>query len=178
VNRITATANIPLKRHGRFGFSLVEVNLAIMVVGLGMLVLFGLFPAGLREGENALINTHCALFADAVFNSLRSEATTKNWTGWKGWAGASFGTQIRTDSGLVPIRGRLVGQGTVQSVQYPTSEETIYYVMEVSGNPADMERRVWLWVKSAKHATDKPSTFKEESLRFRCGFFYSSGENQ
>lgn len=163
----------------KHGFSLVEVNLAIMVIGLGMLVLFGLFPTGLREGENALINTHCALFADAVFNGLRAEASQKTWSEWRDWRGAAFEAEIPGGSARVMVKGSAVGLGRVEEVEFPAnSDETIFYVMEVSGEANDMQRRVWLWIKSAKHATTVTQTFKEEGLRFYSGVFYSSGENE
>lgn len=56
------------------GFSLIEINLAIFVVGMGMLTLFSLFPSGLRQVEDSLNDTQTAMFADYVFSTLRSEA--------------------------------------------------------------------------------------------------------
>ena len=153
--------------------------MAIMVIGLGMLVLFGLFPAGLREGENALINTHCALFADAVFNGLRSEAATKTWSEWKEWNNTEVvKTSVRRESTWAEVSGQRVGAGRVQSVNYPTNDETIWYIMEVGGSETNMNRSVWLWAQSAKHATDSVGKFKAGSMRFRCGYFYSSGKNE
>ena len=66
------------------GFSLVEVNLAILLVALGMLALFGLFPAGLREADLAMTDTHEALFADYVLSGLEANASTSTtWSVWK-----------------------------------------------------------------------------------------------
>lgn len=169
------TGELPNRRRG---FSLVEVNMAILVIALGMLVLFGLFPTGLREGENALVNTHTALFADAVFNGLRSESMQMNWEDWTSWMGSGVNAEIPGGAGWVSVQGQRVDGGVVTSVKYPTDDETIYYVMEVGGEPTDVSRRVWLWVKSAKQATDDPDRFKLESMVYRCGYFYGSGRNQ
>jgi len=180
VERLCSRTPVSLRR--KSGFSLVEVNMAIMVIGLGMLVLFGLFPTGLREGENALINTHCALFADAVFNGLRAEATQKTWTQWQNWVGGpAFRTQIPGDGGLAWIVGQsigAIGAGSIRSVKFPASGEMIHYIMEVGGGATDVRRSVWLWVQSTKHATSDAQEFKDGSMRLLCGYFYSSGENE
>ena len=60
------------------GFSLVEVTLALMVVGVGMLAILGMFPAGLDQNARSISDTHAALFAQEVFSSLRAQAET-NW---------------------------------------------------------------------------------------------------
>ena len=51
----------------RSAFSLIEVNVAILVIAGGMLSLFTLFPAGLRMSTSALSDTRQALFADDFF---------------------------------------------------------------------------------------------------------------
>ena len=51
----------------RSAFSLIEVNMAILVIAGGMLSLFTLFPAGLRMSTFALSDTRQSLFADDFF---------------------------------------------------------------------------------------------------------------
>ncbi len=51
----------------RAAFSLIEVNVAILVIAGGMLSLFTLFPAGLRMSTSAMGDTRQALFADDFF---------------------------------------------------------------------------------------------------------------
>jgi prepilin-type N-terminal cleavage/methylation domain-containing protein len=58
----------------RRGFTLIEVALALMVVGVGLLAVFQLFPAGLRAGFDATAETRAAQFADMVFNGMRARA--------------------------------------------------------------------------------------------------------
>ncbi len=64
------------KRNGRRkrGFSLVEVCLAMLVVGLGLLSIFGLFPTGLAASEDAEADTTASLFANQVLNGLQAQA--------------------------------------------------------------------------------------------------------
>jgi len=62
------------------GFSLVEISLALLVVGIGMLAILGMFPSGLDQNARSISDTHAALFAGEVFSSLRVHAET-NWQG-------------------------------------------------------------------------------------------------
>lgn len=67
----------------RWAFSLVEVTLAVFMIGLGVLTLFSLFPAGLKQSENALIDTNVALFVDKVFSGIRANASLiTDWDTW------------------------------------------------------------------------------------------------
>lgn len=65
------------------GFSLVEVCLAVLVVGLGLLSVFSLFPTGLASGESAAADTEIGLFADQVLNGLQAQATEVTWAEWQ-----------------------------------------------------------------------------------------------
>lgn len=67
----------------KVGFTLIEVSLAVLVVGLGLLTLFGLFPSGLRAGEEASADTRAGLFASVLFEGMRANASgVKVWTEW------------------------------------------------------------------------------------------------
>ncbi len=66
----------PAGRGGTRGFTLVEVNLALLVIGVGLLALFGLFPVGLRQANLAAADSVQAIFADQVFNQLHANAAT------------------------------------------------------------------------------------------------------
>lgn len=56
----------------RAGFSLVEVALALLVAGVGMLSVFALFPAALDMNKRAIDDSQTALYAQEVFNGFRS----------------------------------------------------------------------------------------------------------
>jgi len=68
---------------GRAGFSLVEVCLAMLIVGSGVLILFGLFPAGLKENEYSMGDTQIALFVDYAFCGMHANA--RKVTNWEDW---------------------------------------------------------------------------------------------
>jgi hypothetical protein len=67
----------------RQGFSLIEVCLAVLIVGLGLIPIFGLFPSGLRAMEEGTADTRCGLFAETVMSGMRANAAMiTNWSEW------------------------------------------------------------------------------------------------
>ena len=65
------------------GFSLIEVALALMVVGLGFTTLLQMFPNALRMGQVARIESVQTLFANDMIAKLRAEAVNINtWADW------------------------------------------------------------------------------------------------
>ena len=75
----------------RAGFTLMEVNAALVIVAVGLMGLLALFPVGLHQGDAATADTTEAAFADMVLNAMRANAqtltnNTTDWTTWKGLA--------------------------------------------------------------------------------------------
>jgi prepilin-type N-terminal cleavage/methylation domain-containing protein len=68
-----------MNRSFKSGFTLVEVALALLVLSVGLLALFSLFPAGLRLNKQATDETQAALFADEVLNGIRAWSTVYPW---------------------------------------------------------------------------------------------------
>ena len=65
------------------GFSLVEVNLAVFVMAMGLLALMVLFPKGLEESELGIADTSEGMFADYILNKLEGNAMAiTNWADW------------------------------------------------------------------------------------------------
>ena len=128
--------------HSSSGFSLVEVTLAIFMVGLGITTLFALFPAGLRQSDNAMKDTHLGLFADRVFSGIRAESSLiSDWSDW-----ADIDSFRKLAVWPVQIEGHnMRGDNTSQTVTDAISEGVhISYrlnVDEVSGSP-DLRRAV------------------------------------
>lgn len=85
----------------RSGFSLVEVCLAILVVALGILAVFALFPFGLKASESAEGDTRTALFAESVLAMAHASASTI--TAWNVWASdAAFKAAVTNTPGFEP----------------------------------------------------------------------------
>jgi hypothetical protein len=109
----------------RGGFSLVEVSLAILVVGLGLIVIFGLFPSGLRSSEEADKDTRTALFADWLFNAMAANAATI--TDWSDWSDPAI-VRTRCVQGL----GGIVADGTVRpAYPFPDAAHWVRYRINI-----------------------------------------------
>jgi hypothetical protein len=64
------------------GYSLVEVSLALLVAGLGLLAVFALFPDGLSLSRRSVDATEIAAFADSVYANLDNMASSVDATSW------------------------------------------------------------------------------------------------
>ena len=95
----------PSLRRNRSGFTLIEVSLAILVLGLGLMAAFGLFPAGVRQNEESTADTRAALFADYVLNGMQANAATiTEWNEWKAEANGNFqNSQILGNGSGMPL---------------------------------------------------------------------------
>lgn len=56
------------------GFTLMEVNLAVLMIAVGMLSIFALFPLGLKESEMSITETQESMFADSVLSGIEANA--------------------------------------------------------------------------------------------------------
>ena len=148
----------------------MEVNLAILLIGLGMLVLFGLFPAGLREADNAFIDTHAAQFAEVVMNGLRAKTQRLSWTDW-------------IDPGRFQVALDPIAAGTISEqhpptvsdpIQFPAGSETyVLYLMDVLDDWQSRTRGVSLWVWSGEFGPDDPDDFKQKAEWYYTKYYYS-----
>ena len=69
------------------GFSLMEVNMAVFVMAVGILSLIVLFPLGLRESTQGQADLKQSMFADYLLNQAVAAASYTNvpWSEWKRW---------------------------------------------------------------------------------------------
>ena len=67
-------------RPSRQGFTLIEVALALLVIGLGIVAVFGLFPSGLEASRRTMNETQAALFAEEVFGAYRAASRLFSWS--------------------------------------------------------------------------------------------------
>ncbi len=67
------------------GFSLIEVNMAVFVVAVGVLSMCVLFPLGLRESTQGQADLKQAMFADYVLNQAVAASSQTNipWSQWR-----------------------------------------------------------------------------------------------
>jgi len=101
----------------RKGFSLIEVNMAIYVMAVGVLAMLTLYPLGLRENIQSRADLKQSMFADYILNVVVSAACNPElpWNEWKLWARDSRFANV--DDLDIAKRDSVV-QGLQDSVQY------------------------------------------------------------
>ena len=68
----------------RAGFSLMEINMAVFVMAVGILGMVALFPLGLREANQGRADLKQSMFADHALNQLTGLLTQPEvrWSDW------------------------------------------------------------------------------------------------
>lgn len=114
-------------RRLRRGFTLVEVSLALLVLSVGVLTAYALFPEGLNAGRAATSDTQSAMFADIIFRSYRAASTYVPWN------------QITTTRVRVPGEGTIWnGSGrTIEIIPSTSSIQTYRNQLSVGGTLID-----------------------------------------
>ena len=74
-------------RSARAAFTLMEVNLAIFIMAVGVLAMTSLYPLGFREGEQSRDDVQAAVVADEVLGKLTAGLSSRNIT-WQEWRSA------------------------------------------------------------------------------------------
>ena len=72
-------------RRARAAFTLMEVNLAIFIMAVGVLAMTSLYPLGFRESQQARDDVYAAVVADEVLGQLTAALSSRNieWTKWR-----------------------------------------------------------------------------------------------
>lgn len=73
-----------IRTAARSGFSLMEVNMAVFIMAIGIMGMVALFPLGLREGIQGRADLKQAMFADHALNQLVATLSQTNmaWSDW------------------------------------------------------------------------------------------------
>jgi type II secretory pathway pseudopilin PulG len=147
----------------KYGFSLIEVNLAIFVVSVGLLTLFTLFPAGLKEGEAGHADTQTSLFGDYIMSTIRANSLKIPTESWD-----SAQNDLLDD-----LPGIGYGGSTPASIEFPKGSGLYvrYYleVVRMSGQCYGIR----LWVASGAYGTKKVATFKKSAFMYYTEVFFS-----
>lgn len=68
----------------RAGFTLVEINLVLLLFAVAITGLLGILPVGLKQGSLAMSDTICETFAENVLGQLRGNASELyDWRDWQ-----------------------------------------------------------------------------------------------
>lgn len=74
-------------RAARAAFTLMEVNLAIFIMAVGVLAMTSLYPLGFRESQQSREDVRAAIVANEVLGQLTAVLSSRNIT-WDEWHGA------------------------------------------------------------------------------------------
>ncbi len=134
------------------GFSLMEVNIAIALISVGLLAIFSLFPLGLKESNLSVSDNHEAMFANHVLSCMESNAMQiSNWSDWSDVD--TFMKLIVKD--VYPVKSNVsrtaMGGGASGGIAFPEfdtlSGKLIRYdlqVLKITGQPAVNDMKMYL----------------------------------
>jgi len=112
------------------GFSLVEVCLAIAVVGIGLLGVFSLFPAGLTMNKKNTDATVSTMFAEDIFNGFHAviDSYPEKWlasvSDWKNDTDLKFGpTAIDIWNPETQDNAVLDLSGSIKTLKYENAKD-------------------------------------------------------
>ena len=105
-------------KHGRKGFSLVEVVLALGVVSFAIIAILGILPVGLNTGHSAQDETRAAQIAEDILASLAGQAPSNfNAATIQQASGFQFPVPLNQDRDYPPLGA--TNDGTLNAVYQP-----------------------------------------------------------
>jgi uncharacterized protein (TIGR02598 family) len=137
-----------VKKRFTFGFSLVEVTLALGITAFCLIALIGIIPVGVKTNRDATSQTAATNIMAAVISDLRATNPTKA-------SSAQFGINYTTP----PTQTRYFDGSGTPSVSLNANSR---YRLDITWNPAPTGSRyaylkVW-WPAAATAATASGST--------------------
>lgn len=113
----------------RFGFTLIEVNLAIFVMAVGVLTLVSLYSFGYRENQQSSEDVQAAAVSEYCLNAMVAalSSTNMSWTAWRGlgmqpsngwgeYAGDGSGNGTSDNDGTTAVRPNTNPSAVAQGV--------------------------------------------------------------
>lgn len=156
----------------RKGFSLTEVALAMLIVAIGLLTIFGLMSQSLDLGKDSTDDTQTGLFAEGVFNGIRSFLDNSNVT----WSMiGTFPIPVvapdmwdDTDQNVIKV---VPNAGTRQLILRPAAlpkfeEFVLRYNLQYEQDGRRLAATLNVWPGLAGTGTTSQATFYTEIYRF------------
>ena len=136
----------------KHGFSLVEVCLAMMIMGTGVLSMISLYSFGFRENRQSNEDVAEAAFADSILNPLVAALSSTNitWTSWKNIRLQSVQSSREGQSYMQPSGGWSAYVKAVRDEgEDEESKEDDEYIAVVNPGPSGKARAAYDAIKNA-----------------------------
>lgn len=147
----------------RNGFSLIEVNMAVFVMAVGVLSMAVLYPLGLRESTQGQADLKQSMFADYVLNQVVALASQTNIT-WKSW-------------GTIPAADNFPDVGDGQDQYLPPLQNDKGNVFSELTIPSEMDKRYKVAACRVPGASDKIMGVMVQSSELETVSSYSQFSN-
>jgi len=161
----------------RAGFSLIEVNMAVFVLAIGILSMAVLYPLGLRESMQSQADLKQSMFADYILNVAVAAASSTNisWkTEWSPWSatydftGSDAGAEINIGDSVpdfvkTVVENAVSQYNTTQLAGFKHTRNQTYAIYCVLAQ-APSRRIMGILVRSLDMDTSKMST-REKIMR-------------
>ena len=151
-------------RRTRAAFTLMEVNLAIFIMAVGVLAMTALYPLGFRESEQSRDDVRAAIVADEVLGKLSAALSSRNIT-WAKWKSAVQDAVEKTNSG---------GAGNAWFSYFRRSGGDTYLVRDRSSVNGHAKEVFDALAKAADGATKVP-TWENRDTKFSHGLVVQWG---
>lgn len=117
------------RRSSKHGYSLVEISLAMLVIGVGLLAALALFPEGLGSATRAVEDVTMSVFAENVFSSIAMETA---------WWSTNLTWEMDFGAGLVLMISQsleLTGQPLVRALPNYVAVTNFFWVPNFYADP-------------------------------------------
>ena len=151
-------------RRARAAFTLMEVNLAIFIMAVGVLAMTALYPLGFRESEQSRDDVRAAIVADEVLGKLSAALSSRNIT-WAKWKDAVQDAVDKTNNG---------GAGNAWFSYFKRANNDTYLVRD-RGSVNGHAREVFSALAKAADGATKVPTWENYDNKFSNGLVVQWG---
>lgn len=124
------------------GFSLTEIALALLVIGVGMTAILAVFPVALNLGANSTQQARMILLGEEILSELRVKAMDPQYNDWS-WSGSGAASIVDAiDDGLLDVALPFADEWNttdtpekikVRRLGHGVEHQQIWYIDEQSG---------------------------------------------
>jgi len=163
-------------KNNKKGFSLIEITFSLMITGLGILVIFQVFPMALNDGKWSAGDTMAMGFSEAVFSEIEYKVnnfTPEDWQAvikeWKYCGGEKVGQKCSPVFDIRNVEVEVDGNDKLLDIVIPN-----LYDPDTKTKPSDsvIARNEFQSPDNAIEYPEYNSTYKgpKEYMRYRLNY--------